>query len=44
MKKNKREREQEILEEFRQYGRTDELVREYWNLVFFYGPGNPAFS
>jgi RNA polymerase sigma-70 factor (ECF subfamily) len=35
VKKSKREREQEILEEFRQYGRTDELVREYWNLVYF---------
>jgi len=33
--KSKREKEKEILNEFKQFGRVDRLVREYWKLVFF---------
>ncbi len=35
MKKEKQEKEQKILNEFRCHGRADKLVQEYWNLVYF---------
>jgi len=32
--KEKHIKEKEILDEFRQYGKVEKLVQEYWNLVF----------
>lgn len=43
MKKDKPEKEQQILNEFIRQGRTEGLVREYWNLIYCTVRGTLAF-
>jgi RNA polymerase sigma factor (sigma-70 family) len=35
VKKDKRKKEQQILDEFIRHGRVDGVVREYWNLIYY---------